>query len=411
MAKTVDNYSTIENFRTRYNELATDVGDKSGLRTEKTGNIVDAINSVEDKSFFFQEFIYTPTSSTTVFTGIDAFLNTLAFRKDRIQVFHIDDSAGTSKHLLEGDDYTVGGLSASTNLYATITLVTAAENNDRVVIYSYTGSYLGTLAGGSGVGHFDETGAKTIYNTNDSGVILNGNIVGRTVTLESGYTIQLAGKTYAEDDITLAASKTLSAPTLTDGTGSITGGVGTGFSSITSTNLVGALTGNVAGNVTGNVTGSSGTTTSITAHSVNSLSDVAGISTIAISGASNGQVLSYDGTNWVNSAAAITYTNEMAQDAVGDIMTGGTGITVAYDDNANTITITNDNTADITGITAGDGLGGSALTGPVPTLSVNIGGIGGVKTDSDNVVLDYETTSSVPTAVGSTATGHLWFVI
>ena len=56
MAKTVDNYSTIEDFRTKYNDLATDVGEASGLRTEKTATIVDAINSVEDKSFFFQEF-------------------------------------------------------------------------------------------------------------------------------------------------------------------------------------------------------------------------------------------------------------------------------------------------------------------------------------------------------------------
>lgn len=29
MAKTVDQFSTIENFRTKYNELAVDVGDKS----------------------------------------------------------------------------------------------------------------------------------------------------------------------------------------------------------------------------------------------------------------------------------------------------------------------------------------------------------------------------------------------
>jgi hypothetical protein len=403
MAKTVDTYSTIENFRTRYNELATDVGEKTGLRTAKTGTIIDAINSVEDKSFFFQEFIYTPSSATTAFSGADAFQNTLSFRKDRIQVFHIDASAGTSKHLLEGDDYSVGGLSASTNLYATITLSTAAQNNDRVVIYSYTGSYLGTAAGGSSQGHFDETAAKTIHNTNDSGIILNGDASGdRRDTLQGGYNIQLAGKTYAEDDITLAAGKTLSAPTLTNGTVSITTGVGTGFTALTSTQFNGAL----VGNVTGNVSGSSGTVTSISGHSINGLSDV------VISGASSGQVLSHDGSNWVNQAAAQTYTNEMAQDAVGSIMTGGTGISVAYNDAANTITITNDNTADITGITAGSGLGGSALTGPVPTLSVNIGGIGGVKVDaSDNVILDYETTSTAPTAVGSTSTGHLWFVI
>ena len=43
------------------------------------------------------------------------------------------------------------------------------------------------------------------------------------------------------------------------------------------------------------------------------------------------------------------------------------------------------------------------------TLSVN--GSNGITTSGDNVVLDYETVSSAPTGVGSTATGHLWFVI
>ena len=35
MAKTVDTFSTIEDFRKKYNELAIDVGDKSGLRTKQ----------------------------------------------------------------------------------------------------------------------------------------------------------------------------------------------------------------------------------------------------------------------------------------------------------------------------------------------------------------------------------------
>ena len=46
MAKTVDQFSTIENFRTKYNELAVDVGELSGLRTEATNNVVDALNSL-----------------------------------------------------------------------------------------------------------------------------------------------------------------------------------------------------------------------------------------------------------------------------------------------------------------------------------------------------------------------------
>ena len=64
-------------------------------------------------------------------------------------------------------------------------------------------------------------------------------------------------------------------------------------------------------------------------------------------------------------------------------------------------------------VVAGTGLaesfsGGSGTFGEL-TLSVN--GSNGITTSGDNVVLDYETVSSAPSSVGSTATGHLWFVI
>ena len=91
-------------------------------------------------------------------------------------------------------------------------------------------------------------------------MILNGDSTSITSQLETGFTLQLAGRTFAEDDITLDTGKTLTATigdtaslssgsltsavngtfsgtvtggTLTDGTASITGGAGTGFSSIT----------------------------------------------------------------------------------------------------------------------------------------------------------------------------------
>ena len=75
MAKTVDNFSTIEQFRLKYNELATDVGEVSGLRPSLSRNLVDAMNDLEDKAFFFQEFIYTASASQTAFTGADTFDN------------------------------------------------------------------------------------------------------------------------------------------------------------------------------------------------------------------------------------------------------------------------------------------------------------------------------------------------
>ena len=102
MAKTVDNFSTIENFRQTYNELATDVGTISGLQTPRQGNLVDALNSVNEKDFFFQEFIYVVSSQGTVtFTGNDNVGNLLKFRDDRIQVFV------RGEHLIEGIDYVI----------------------------------------------------------------------------------------------------------------------------------------------------------------------------------------------------------------------------------------------------------------------------------------------------------------
>ena len=63
------------------------------------------------------------------------------------------------------------------------------------------------------------------------------------------------------------------------------------FNNLEATNFIGSLTGNVTGNVTGDVTG---TVSSISTHSIGSLSDV------SISAPSNGNVLKYNSTtsNW-----------------------------------------------------------------------------------------------------------------
>lgn len=394
MAKTVNQFSTIEDFRKKYNELAIDVGDKSGLRTTNSSTLVDAVNSLEDKSFFFQEFVYIATAGQTVFTGVDSFDNSLEFRANRIQVFK------NAQHLIEGTDFTISG--ASGNKHTIITLSSGATVSDKVVIYSFTGSYLGTNIGaGSGVaGQFTETAANTIYNINDSGVILNGEgSPNQTTSLQSGFNIQLAGKTYAEDDITLASGKTLTAPTLTDGTATITGGVGTGFSSITSTSLVGALTGNAT---------TSSTTSSISNHAVSGLSDV------QTSSPQNGQLMVWNNSEgyWENQNAAATYTNEDAMDAAAGMITGAThsNITVSYDDANNTLAFSaaaqyGDSDAR-SAISGGDGLTYNSSNGVMGANTSN-----GITTNSDNIELDYEVVSNAPTAVGSTSTGHLWFVI
>jgi len=394
MAKTVNQFSTIEDFRKKYNELAIDVGDKSGLRTTNSSTLVDAVNSLEDKSFFFQEFVYIATAGQTVFTGVDSFDNSLEFRANRIQVFK------NAQHLIEGTDFTISG--ASGNKHTIITLSSGATVSDKIVIYSFTGSYLGTNIGaGSGVaGQFTETAANTIYNINDSGVILNGEgSPNQTTSLQSGFNIQLAGKTYAEDDITLASGKTLTAPTLTDGTATITGGVGTGFSSITSTSLVGALTGNAT---------TSSTTSSISNHAVSGLSDV------QTSSPQDGQVMVWNNSEgyWENQNAAATYTNEDAMDAAAGMITGAThsNITVSYDDANNTLAFSAGATysdSDARGaISGGDGLTYNSSTGVMGANTSN-----GITTNSDNIELDYEVVSTAPTGVGSTSTGHLWFVI
>lgn len=408
MAKTVDTFSTIEDFRVRYNELATDVGDKSGLRTQQTGTIIDAVNSIEDKSFFFQEFIYNVTSTQTVFNGDDAFDNSLLFRRDRIQVFHID--GGVSKHLLEGNDYSIA--SPDGNLHTEIQLNVAAESGDKLVVYSFTGSYLGTVSSGTGaVGYFSETAANTIYNNNDSGIILNGTSVGRTTSLESGYEIQLAGETYVEDNVTLATSKTLTAPTLTTGGASITGTTGTGFTNITSTLFSGNVNGTTA-TLSGTVTGGSLTDGTLTSTG-GTITGAASITSTAFTGALTGNVtgnvtgtvsdITNHDTDDLSEGTAKFFTDARARSAI------SAGGDLTYDSSTGVISFTQTE-GDITAITtnSSSGLSGGVTVGAA-SLSVNTSN--GVKKVSNNVVLDYETVSSAPSSVGSTSTGHLWFVI
>ena len=405
MAKTVDQFSTIEDFRKRYNELAVEVGDKTGLRTTATGTLVDAVNSLEDKSFYFQEFVYTATASQTTFTGADASGNTLKLRKDRLQVFK------NGVHLIEGTNFNITGADTAGN-YTNVVLTAGASAGDIIVIYAFTGSYLGTTSGtAGGGGHWTETAAETIYNLNDAGIILNGEgTPNQTVALQSGYTIQLAGKTYVEDDMAFVSGKSVTiggsgrfvgdlngnADTVTNGvyttdTNTVTGTIiaantvtntnmvndsvtigstevdlgatvttFAGLSSVTSTTFVGALTGNAT---------TSSTTASISGHSLQSLANVG-----ASASPSDGQVLSWDNSasEWTNTNPAATFTAADARAA----LSGGDGI--SYNSS--------------TGVIANDVENGVIISGG--------------KTE-----LDYETVSSAPTGVGSTATGHLWFVI
>ena len=503
MAKTVDNFSTIEDFRKTYNELAFDVGDISGLRDAlKAGNndtIVDAINVLEDKQFFFQEFEFIATTNQVSFNGADAGGNTLIFKDEKVQVFKNEE------HLRENVDYQVALPSGSS--HTGITLIgnyasgqsKAMASGDRLTIYSFTGAFIGTNITGDVSSFFQKTAENTIQNINANGVILNGDNSSATTTLESGFTLQLAGRTFAEDDIiTTTAGKKFQAPIMSDGvaslqSGSLTSAVNGTFSgtvqaeqltttddlsvgddaSITgdttiggslgvtgtttlSGNLVangsvdlgnaisdtitfngtvdshitpssnntqkvgnttrkflamhatdfhGNLTGDVTGNVTGDLTGDvkhggsvvldassgalTGTVSSISNHSTTNLSEgdnqyftnaradgradvriaasnIGALANVTTSSLANGDVLEYNGSVFAN-----TNLEEKVEDIINGALVGGTNISVTYDDSAGTLTIDNDNTADITGVTAGDGLIGGGSSGDV-TLNVKV---------------------------------------
>ena len=68
-------------------------------------------------------------------------------------------------------------------------------SGDRLTIYSFTGAFIGTNITGDVSSFFQKTAENTIQNINANGVILNGDNSSATTTLESGFTLQLAGRT------------------------------------------------------------------------------------------------------------------------------------------------------------------------------------------------------------------------
>ena len=601
MAKLVDQFSTLEDFRTTFNEVSTNVGDVSGLRTTSSNTLVDAVNSIEDKSFFFQEFVFIATSGQQVFSGADSFGNTLEFKKDRLQVYVERD------HQIKDDDYSIGGFGVlSGNTYSQITLTTGATTGDKITVYSYTGSYLGVADSGVATGFFNQTAENVIYNNNDSGIIFNESSINATTTLSTSAKIEFDGNVYHQDNVTLASNKTLTAPTLTDGTMSINSGAITsattgsfssnvGVGSLTSSGDVAGTTGTfsssisaTSGTLSQNLTVSGNTTLNGNIDLGNASSDTitltGSVDSDIISDANNTRALGSSGNRWSDlyavdinasgtstlttvdinggnidgttiggtTAAAITgttiggtvitastnfvgnltgdvtgtvssianhdtgdlaegsnlyytstransdfdtrlatkdtsnlaegsnlyFTNERVDDRVNALLTAGSNITLSYDDNANTLTVsaTEDNLAnnvlsDLSNVSSqspntgqvlawdgsagewepvdpsnttdnvsegsnnkyfsddrmnailsvasnkglvktyvdnADGGADDPLDGTI-TIDLNTGD--GLKVSSNTVQLDYETTSTAPTQVGSTSTGHLWFVI
>ena len=400
MAKTVDQYSTIEDFRKKYNELAVDVGDTSGLRTTKTATVVDALNSLEDKLFFFQEFIYTATASQTVFTGVDTYGTTLLTRKNKIQVYK------NGVHLNEATQYTATDPDDKGN-FDSITLSSAANAGDNITIYAFTGSFEGLGGSLNLSGQFTETAANAIYNVNSDGVILKGSSSNSTTTLQSGYTIQLAGKTYGEEDVTLAAGKTLSAPTITDNTlsinsGNITSGVtGTFSSTLTAGSFTDSTLTITGGDITGvdDITGTADSTFTafkfIDKSGANLTGGVLTAGSLDISG--NADV---DGT-----MEADAYTvdniplNEYISDTVGAMVTSNSeaGISVDYQDSDNTLDF---NVADPTLTFTGDVAGSGQI--------VNLGNVSiGLTIQPDSVALGTDTTGNYVATIVDAGNDHI----
>ena len=352
MAKTVDNFSTIEDFRKTYNELAFDVGDISGLRDAlKSGNndtLVDAVNVLEDKQFFFQEFVYAVGTGGVVagqasFSGPDAFDNSLIYKDEKIQVFKNED------HLRENIDYIVSG-STGTGSFETIILQgdyasgqsKQMASGDQLIIYSFTGAFIGTNIQGEVASFFQKSAENTIYNTNANGVILNGDNSSATTTLESGFTLQLAGKTFAEDDvISTVAGKKVQFPTITDGTASLSSG---------------SLTSAVNGTFSGTVQAEQLTTTDDL--SVGDDASIGGNLTVTGNASVNGNTTLGD-----NASDTITFTGKAASNLRPDTNNAySLGLSSLKWSNVHATTFTGDLSGNATGNLTGQVLSGAGQT-------------------------------------------------
>ena len=204
MARTVSTGSTFEDWRQKYNDLVTDVGDPTALTTGTKDSLVNAVNYIMDQYFFFQDFDYDGSdgaSSNTVFSGADNAGNTLQYMASKVLVYK------NGLLLRSGTDYTaVNGTS--------VTLTSSANNSDVVRISSYTGSYTATPSGQESLFNWQINGAN-IYNSNTgstSGVVLNAdkdNVAALVTAPTVANSIQLEGDTYINADLYLNAQKDL----------------------------------------------------------------------------------------------------------------------------------------------------------------------------------------------------------
>ena len=95
---------------------------------------------------------------------------------------------------------------------------------------------------------------------------------------------------------------------------------------------------------------------------------------------------------------------------------GHANITASYSDATDKIILTGVPTygdSDVNDLmVAGDGLIETfSGSGDSTRLQFNVDASEGIRVHNDKVKLDYEIVSTAPSSVGSTSTGHIWFVV
>jgi len=328
MAKNVNNNDTLEVLRTSYNDLVDEVGGLGTLRTSQKGSLVDAVNSIIDQYFFFQDFEFDGSdgaSSNRTFSGTDNLGETLKYSTNRVLVFK------NGLLLRNGTDY------SATN-GTSITLVASAANSDVIRITSFTGSYEG-VAGATkqSTTQWTKTGGGAIYNHDTSGgVVINADDTGVVTTPAAGYGIQLESD---GDDIYLNVGGTsnevyingnldlVSGSQIKINGSQITAADLSGFTSSVRTQLSAA--GDISYNSSTGVISFSQAGAPVT--SVFGRTGAVTLTTADVTGVVNTSNLT-ENTN-------LFYTNERVDDRVNALIQAGTNITTSYDDAAGTLTI------------------------------------------------------------------------
>ena len=178
MALTVSNTQTLEDLRVSHNDLVDDVGGIGSLRTGQKSSLVDAVNSIIDEYFYFQDYEYTASGgSNENFTGADNDGNTLKYSVGRVLVFK------NGLLLKSGSAY------SATN-GSSVQLVGSSSSGDVIRITSFTGSYEGTAAAAQQTVHWTKS-SGVIYNSNASGIVINSDDTNIITTPAAGYSIQL----------------------------------------------------------------------------------------------------------------------------------------------------------------------------------------------------------------------------